>query len=261
MGAAAVGRDGARGRSLRRGAVRAAWAAFAALAMAVGGPYARAGSGDAPIEQGRTDVRAMAFACNVVWGSEYVLPIARAFAAAHSRATFFLGGAWAQGHPAEARQLRAMGMEIASHGYGHRHVASLSLDANLAEIDRANEAIHAATGITPRLYAPAYGEVNATVREAARRRSMPVALWTIDTIDWRTWHTPDVIRRRVLQRARPGAIVLIHPTDRTLAALPDLIAALGAQGYRLTTVSDLIAPAGAAAAHPGHTGAGERAAR
>lgn len=202
----------------------------------------------------------MAFACNVVWGGEYVLPIARAFAAAHSRATFFLGGAWASGHPAEARQLRAMGMEIASHGYGHRHVASLSLDANLAEIDRANAAIRAATGVTPRLYAPAYGEVNATVREAARLRSMPVALWTIDTVDWRPWHTPDVIRGRVLQRARPGAIVLIHPTERTLAALPDLIAALRGRGYRLTTVSDLIAPVGAAA-RPGHAAAADRAAR
>lgn len=214
--------------------------ALLALALALAlGPAPRAGAAE-PIEHGPADVRAMAFACNVVWGTEYVLPIARAFASEHSRATFFLGGQWASAHPAEAKALRAMGMEIASHGYAHRHVASLSVDENLVEIDRANAAIRAATGVTPRLYAPAYGEMGQAVREAAALRHMPIVLWSIDTIDWRTWHTPAVIRERVLTRARPGAIVLIHPTDRTLAALPGVIASLRAQGYRLTTVSDLL---------------------
>jgi peptidoglycan/xylan/chitin deacetylase (PgdA/CDA1 family) len=185
----------------------------------------------------------MAFACNVVWGTPYVLPIARAFRQADSRATFFLGGAWAAAHPAEARALRRMGMEIASHGYGHRHVASLSLEDNLREIDRANVAIWSATGVMPHLYAPAYGELSAAVRRAAALRTMPVVLWSVDTIDWRTWHTPAIIRERVLRRAEPGSIVLIHPTDRTLAALPGLIRALRRGGYRLTTVSALLAGA------------------
>lgn len=221
-----------------------ALAAMVAVALAMGlAPVAGAGApGPAagPIERGRTDVRAMAFACNVVWGTEYVLPIARAFQRAGQRATFFLGGTWAAAHPAEARELRSMGMEIASHGYAHRHVGSLPLDANLEEIDRASEAIRAASGVAPRLYAPAYGEVSAAVERAAHLRGMPLVLWTIDTVDWRPWHTPDIISRRVLDRAQPGAIVLIHPTDRTLAALPGLIASLRREGYRLTTVSDLI---------------------
>lgn len=237
-------------RARRRGGRRrlrwTVWvgAAAAALSVAASGVVRAAATGAlaAPIEHGPSNVRAMAFACNVVWGTQYVLPIARAFQAVHGRATFFLGGAWAAAHPAEARRLRSMGMEIASHGHSHRHVASLSLDENLAEIDRANAAIRAATGATPRLYAPAYGEVNATVREAAAARSMPVVLWSIDTIDWRAWQTAPVIERRVLARAAPGAIVLIHPTDRTLAALPHLLAALRREGYRLTTVSDLLQP-------------------
>lgn len=197
----------------------------------------------APVERGSAGQRSVAFACNVVWGTTYVLPIARAFRAAGGHATFFLGGRWAAAHPAEARELRAMGMEIASHGDTHRHVASLGLADNLNEIDRANQAIEAATGIRPRLYAPAYGEVSDTVRRAAAMRGMPVVLWSIDTIDWRTWHTPEVIQARVLRRLSPGAIVLIHPTDRTLAALAGLLASIRARGYRLTTVSDLLSGA------------------
>lgn len=218
----------------------AAWGSGCLIALASAGAQALAADLPAPIEHGPANVKAVAFACNVVWGTEHVLPIAKAFQAAGAKATFFLGGQWAAHHPAEAKELAAMGMEIASHGDAHRHVASLSLEGNLAEIDRANQSIESATGVKPRLYAPAYGEVNETVRRAAQMRGMPLVMWSIDTIDWRTWHTPDIIRSRVLSRLAPGAIVLTHPTDRTLAALPGLLSAIRAQGYRVETVSDLL---------------------
>ena len=234
-------------RNRSRAARLAAWGLGFMVAAAVGAP-ALAADPPAPIERGPANVKAVAFACNVVWGTEHVLPIARAFKAAGGKATFFLGGQWAARHPAEAKELAAMGMEIASHGDAHRHVASMSLEGNLEEIDRANRSIEAATGMRPRLYAPAYGEVNGIVRRAAQMRGMPVVMWSIDTIDWRTWHTPDIIRSRVLTRLSPGAIVLIHPTDRTLAALPGLLSAIRAQGYRVETVSDLLHGEGPASA-------------
>lgn len=207
--------------------------------------YAAVGPTAAPpaaIERGSTTGRRVAFAVNVVWGTEYVLPIARTFRSVGGHATFFLGGEWAEHHPVEARELHAMGMEIASHGDRHRHVGSLDLEENLVEIDRANEAIEKATGVKPRLYAPAYGELSPDVLQAAFLRHMPVVMWTIDTIDWRTWHTPDIIQERVMKRLSPGAIVLTHPTDRTLAALPKLLKDIRSQGYQVVTISDLLGP-------------------
>ncbi|MCL6596294.1 MAG: polysaccharide deacetylase family protein [Firmicutes bacterium] len=237
------------------------WAGAAGAALlawaGVGAGTAR-GAPPPAIERGPAEVRAVAFACNVVWGTPYVLPIARAFRQAGGRLTFFLGGRWAASHPSEARALAAMGMEIASHGDAHRHVGRLSLVDNLTEIDRANAAIEAATGVRPRLYAPAYGEVSGAVLEAAALRSMPVVLWSVDTVDWRPSHTPEIIRRRVLARLSPGAIVLIHPTDRTLAALPALLQEIRARGYALTTVSDLMAGAREGTARRGAKGTGKR---
>lgn len=228
-----------------------------ALAAPAGGPSRAAGTVPGPVERGPQTVRQVAFAVNVVWGTEYVLPIARAFETAHGHATFFLGGAWARAHPTEARELRAMGMEIASHGDRHRHVGSLSLEENLEELDRANTAIEAATGVRPRLYAPAYGELAPAVLEAAHMRKMPVVMWTIDTIDWRTWHTPDIIKSRVLRRLVPGAIILTHPTDRTLEALPDLLREIRSQGYHVVTISTLLAPAGRTLEDHGSAGVGK----
>jgi peptidoglycan/xylan/chitin deacetylase (PgdA/CDA1 family) len=194
----------------------------------------------AAIYKGNGGRREVAFACNVVWGAPYVLPMAEVFQRAHMRATFFLGGAFANAHPEVVRALRALGMELGNHGYGHRHVAELSLAENESEIARAEAAIKAAGGVTANLYAPAYGELNRTVLLAAERQHMRVVMWTIDTIDWRAWHTPAIITERILSRLTPGAIILIHPTDRTLAALPGILAALRRRGYTAVTVSQLL---------------------
>ncbi len=186
----------------------------------------------------------IALTVNVVWGSEYVPPIVNALKAQGARATFFLGGQWADKHPDLARMLRGAGMEIGSHGDGHRHVGSLGVAENVREIAMADEKIARATGTHPTLYAPAYGELSPAVFEAAKQEGVRVVMWSIDTIDWRTWHTPEIIKSRVLSRLKPGAIVLMHPTDRTAAALPELLKELKARGYQVVGVQELLNAAG-----------------
>lgn len=182
----------------------------------------------------------VAFAVNVVWGTEHLPKMLAALRQEGARATFFLGGRWAEAHPDVARGISAAGMEIGSHGDAHRHVGSLGVPANEEEIQKAEERIARATGVRPRLYAPAYGELSPAVFTAAERRKVRVVMWSIDTIDWRPSHTPGIIRARVLARLRPGAIVLMHPTDRTAEALPGLLADLRSRGYRVVAVSDLL---------------------
>ncbi|MCS7310242.1 MAG: polysaccharide deacetylase family protein, partial [Armatimonadetes bacterium] len=53
--------------------------------------------------------------------------------------------------------------------------------------------------------------------------------------------TPQEIIARVMRRMRPGAIVLMHcGSEATAQALPQLLQALEAQGYRAVTVSELL---------------------
>jgi peptidoglycan/xylan/chitin deacetylase (PgdA/CDA1 family) len=194
-----------------------------------------------PVYRVATTAPEVALAVNVVWGTEYVPKILSILRQNHAQATFFLGGAWAASHPALARELAAAGMEIGNHGYAHRHQSTLSFDANLAEITRATRAIELATGVRPTLFAPPYGEYNATVLAAAAALHMPVIMWTIDTIDWRPDSSPGLIAQRVLSRAAPGAIILMHPTERTVDALPGLLKALAERGYRVVGVQQLLA--------------------
>lgn len=182
----------------------------------------------------------VALTVNVVWGTEHLPAMLQALKANGARATFFLGGRWAEAHPEVAKAIRDAGMEIGSHGDAHRHVGSLGIPANEEEISRAEERILRATGVRPKLYAPAYGELSPAVFAAADNRKVRVVMWSIDTIDWRPSHTPGIIQSRVLTRLEPGAIVLMHPTDRTAAALPGLLKELHARGYSSVSVSDLL---------------------
>lgn len=197
----------------------------------------------APIYRGNPERREVALACNVVWGTPYVAPMLEVLRRHGAKITFFLGGEWAASHPDLARRMVADGMELGNHGYGHRHLLGLSLAANEEEIRRAEQAILHATGVRTTLYAPAYGEWSPVVQQAADRLGYRVVMWTIDTVDWRPRHTPEVIVHRVLSRLVPGAIILIHPTDRTLAALPRLLAEIRARGYRVVPVGALLAGA------------------
>lgn len=50
----------------------------------------------------------------------------------------------------------------------------------------------------------------------------------------------DYIINKVLKKAHNGAIVLIHPTQDTVEALPTILEELKRDGYKLTTVTDII---------------------
>lgn len=215
-----------------------AWTLTALLAQVIPGP----------IYQGRTDRPEAALAVNVVWGTTYVLPMVRALVRHGARATFFLGGRWAHEHPDMVRQLVAAGMEIGNHGHAHRHVGAMGLRQNLDEILSAQRAIEAAGGGRTRLYAPAYGEISPAVLQAAHALGYRTVMWSADTIDWRLSHTADIIADRARRGLRPGAIVLMHPTARTLAALPVILTWMQAHGLKPVTLARLLEPAGSAAA-------------
>ena len=192
-----------------------------------------------PVYSGSTDRKQIALTFNVFWGEEYIPGILDILKANGVHATFFLGGTWTQEHPLLAAQIARAGQEIENHGYSHPHVDHLSEEANLREIQKAEEIIVKYTGVKPVLYAPPYGERGPAVLRAAARAGYRTILWTADTIDWQL---PDssVIVQRVLQKAGPGCIVLMHPTAPTLHALPTIINDLKRQGYELVDLKTML---------------------
>jgi peptidoglycan/xylan/chitin deacetylase (PgdA/CDA1 family) len=133
--------------------------------------------------------------------------------------------------------VRAAGHELESHSWSHPDLTKLSVDAVRQEIVRGAAAIGGAHFLRP-----PYGAFNGTVAEQAGLAGMRLALWNVDTLDWKV-HDAAAILAKVKAGAKPGAIILMHDgggdRSQTVAALPAVIDWLLQQGYALTTLQRL----------------------
>ena len=65
-------------------------------------------------------------------------------------------------------------------------------------------------------------------------------MWSKDTIDWRD-KDQDKIYSRATKNLKNGDLVLMHPTEATLAVLDKIIKYYKRQGFSVVTVSENIA--------------------
>lgn len=193
----------------------------------------------APIYQGSEKEKRIALACNVFWGEEYMPKMLDICKEENIKITFFAGGTWVEDFPDLLKKMDAAGHEIGSHGYSHPHPDQLSKSGNLRDMQQAEKLIYDTIQKKPKLYAPPYGEKGPAVLKAAEEQDYSFILWSIDTIDWQR-PAPDVIVQRVVSKAHNGAIVLMHPTESTVKALPSIIKQLKSEGYEFVQVGQLI---------------------
>jgi probable sporulation protein (polysaccharide deacetylase family) len=192
-----------------------------------------------PIYKGDTKEKKIAFACNVAWGDEYIPKMLDIFKDNNIHITFFFEGKWAEKNPDVVKDIYQKGHEIGSHGYTHVKYTNLSRQQYEEDIKKSGEILEKITGIKPTLFAPPYGDFNDEVVKVAEQLGYKVILWSLDTIDWNN-PSPQTIVDRVMTKYHNGAIVLMHPTQNTVEALPQIIKQLKEKGYKITKVSEVI---------------------
>jgi len=190
-----------------------------------------------PYYQGDGNEKTISLAINVDWGEEYIPDMLKVLDKYDVKATFFLTGRWAEKNPLLAMEIAAAGHEIGNHAYSHASPNALSYEQNKEEIEKTAAAIDKACGVQTDLYAPPSGERKDHVLKAAEDEGYQTILWSVDTVDWKR-PDPSVIIKRVTSKAHPGAIVLAHPTNPTLEALPVILETLQKEGYTWVCVSD-----------------------
>ncbi|WP_285717425.1 polysaccharide deacetylase family protein [Pelosinus sp. IPA-1] len=192
-----------------------------------------------PIFHGNAAEPKVAFACNVFWGEEFLPTMLNTLDENNIKITFFIGGSWGKRFPSLVTELANHGHELGNHTYSHPHPNALSKEKNKEQIVRTEDLVKELTTIKTTLYAPPYGEYNDTVLYAANELGYTTIMWSIDTIDWQRPPT-EIIISRVMKKLHNGAIILIHPTEVTAKALPELIQQIKNKGYQISTVSDII---------------------
>ncbi|WP_330286527.1 polysaccharide deacetylase family protein [Streptomyces sp. NBC_00576] len=153
-----------------------------------------------------------------------------------ARVTFFTVGQNVAAHPELVRAEVKAGHEVGNHSWNHPDLTKLTPEQIAYQLGRTSGAIKAATGKAPTLFRPPYGAVNAKVKAAT---TLSPVLWDVDTEDWK-YRDGAKVARTVIAKARRNSVVLmhdIHPTS--VAAVPEILRTLTAEGFRFVTVSHL----------------------
>jgi len=167
--------------------------------------------------------------------------------AANARATFFLVGEQVDRYPSLAAEIAAAGHEIALHGYRHTLLLRRTPRGLASDLERALDAIAAATGRTPKAYRPPYGVFSAAGLALARRRGWLPLLWSKWGRDWEARASPEAIARRATSGLSGGDVVLLHDADhyssvgswrRTVGALPLVLEAVEELGVPFVGATD-----------------------
>ena len=167
-----------------------------------------------------------------------------------AKATFFLIGSKVSSQANVVRSIQARGHQLGNHSWSHPELPKLPVDQIASEIDRTNDAIKQATGVTPTVMRPPYGAVNSAVLEQLRLRGMSSILWSVDTRDWADRNS-DIVCSRAVAGAHPGAVILMHDIHQTsVNAVPCILSALKQQGYSFVTVQGLIGNMAAGVGYP-----------
>ncbi|HEY1444868.1 MAG TPA: polysaccharide deacetylase family protein [Acidimicrobiales bacterium] len=157
----------------------------------------------------------------------------------HVPATFFEVGEEVPRYPQYAQLLTAAGYPVENHTWSHPDLTKLSAAEVGSQIDQTQNEIQAVTGTTPVCMRPPYDAFNATVLNEVAARGMTTMSYSIDSSDWTRPGVSGIVRA-VVGAAFPGAVVGMHDgggdRSETVAALPQIITQLRAEGYSFVSI-------------------------
>lgn len=160
-----------------------------------------------------------------------------ALAAHGATATFFVQGSQVHAHPELTRRMAAEGHSVQNHAWNHPRLPELSIDEVIySQLVPTNDAITAATGLTPTCLRAPFGAVSAEVYSAAAAAGLQVVNWDINPADYSDPGATQ-IAANVVPYLNAGSIVLLHDAgagdrQQTVDALNTLLPELTARGYQ-----------------------------
>ncbi|HME16105.1 MAG TPA: polysaccharide deacetylase family protein, partial [Mycobacterium sp.] len=153
-----------------------------------------------------------------------------------AKATFFEIGNKVAANPAGAKRVVDAGMELGNHTWEHPNMTTLPPSDVPGQLTRANDAIAAATGVTPKLWRPPGGLTNEAVNEQAAKVGLAGILWDVIPYDWINDSNTAASRYLLLTQIKPGSVVLLHDTySSTVDLVYQFIPVLKANNYHLVT--------------------------
>lgn len=196
------------------------------------------GESYAPIYSGRTETAQVALMFNVYENTDVVNGILDVLKSHNAKATFFVGGCWADDNNQTLKRIIEEGHSLGNHGYFHKNHKKLNEAQNLAEIKNTHDLVLAITGYSMTLFAPPSGAFSVTTLKVAEKLGYRSIMWSKDTIDWRDNDVNLIVKRATAVDS--GDFILMHPKAHTLKALPTILQFYFEKGISTNTVDELI---------------------
>lgn len=149
----------------------------------------------------------------------------------NAKATFFVVGRQTPGQGELLKKMYDAGHAIGNHTWNHSKLGNADWDTFEKEVGTTAQALGS---YGSRCLRPPYGDTGKPLYANAKKAGYTLVFWSVDPQDW-LYQNPETIASRVLAKAQPGSIVLLHDGGDnragTIEALGTILATLTEDGY------------------------------
>ncbi len=174
--------------------------------------------------------------------------IARVLDALHEESVpgaFFILGHLPVEYPDIVRRMADEGHLVCNHTFSHKNMSGATPDTLGEELSHLERICLERTGVTvAKYFRPPEGKFDCTTLDSAAELGYRTVFWSFAYADWDNGRqpSPEAAKKKILDNIHNGAVLLLHPTSATNAAiLGDVIRTLKADGYRFGTLDELTA--------------------
>ncbi|MCX5892296.1 MAG: polysaccharide deacetylase family protein, partial [Deltaproteobacteria bacterium] len=197
---------------------------------------------------GPTTVRQVALTFDDGPSPRYTPEILAVLRQYQAHATFFVLGRKVEKYPQLAQARLRAGNEVGHHTFDHPRLTKTAEAVREREVERTAVDLELLGDRTSRWIRPPFSAYDDRFKDYVAHTHGRLVMWSIDSGDWKGLNR-DTIVNNVVNRVRPGAIIIFHDSDETgkadrsptVEALKLILPALQAKGYRLVTISQLVA--------------------
>ena len=159
-------------------------------------------------------------------------------------AAFFIVGNYLETSPDLVKRLAEEGHIVGNHTYHHPDMSKISTkEAFQKELSDLEVLYQQTTGQSMKpYYRPPQGKYSEENLKMARDLGYTTFFWSLAYVDWLQDQQPskEEAFQKLLSRIHPGAVVLLHSTSSTNAAiLDDLLTEWESMGYRFGSLDEL----------------------
>jgi len=173
--------------------------------------------------------------------TETILDVLKAHEA---KAAFFVVGNYITSCPELVRRMAQEGHIVGNHTWSHPDMSAISEKAAFAaQLQKNADAYRECVGQEmPRYYRPPQGVYSQENLAMAKELGYRTVFWSLAYVDWKTDDQPteEAALEKLTERVHGGAVVLLHNTSKTNAAILDrLLTAWAEAGYEFGTLDEL----------------------